>query len=153
MLWDIESDCFRFDIQVKDNPRTKRGVLSILSTVYDPLGCVSTFVLRARRLFQQLCRLEKGWNESLPRGLEEQWGRWLNDLPIIVEFKVPRCVVPKDKPLKTAQLHHFCDASEYGYGAVSYLLTVFEDQTIFVHLMMAKSRLAPLKGSTIPRLE
>ena len=153
MLWDIESDCFRFDIQVKDNPRTKRGVLSTLSTVYDPLGCVSPFVLRARRLFQQLCRLEKGWDESLPRDLEEQWGRWLNDLPIIGEFKVPRCVVPKDKPLRTAQLHHFCDASEYGYGAVSYLRTVFEDQTIFVHLMMAKSRLAPLKGSTIPRLE
>ena len=54
MLWDIETDSFLFDVQVADKPKTKRGVLSILSTVYDPLGCVSPFVLQARRLFQQL---------------------------------------------------------------------------------------------------
>ena len=153
MLWNTDTDCFKFDVKVGDKPKTKRGVLSILSTVYDPLGCVSPFVLQARRLFQQLCRLEKSWDEPLPRDLEEQWGRWLNDLPIIEEFSLPRNCMPMNRHVKTAQLHHFCDASEYGYGAVTYLRVTFEDSTASARIMMAKSRLAPLKGSTIPRLE
>ena len=153
MLWDIETDSFLFDVQVAEKPKTKRGVLSILSTVYDSLGCVGPFVLQARRLFQQLCRLQKDWDEPLPKELEQQWGRWLNDLPVIKNFKIPRCLVPHDKPLKSAQLHHFSDASEYGYGAVAYLFMTFADGTVSTQLMMAKSRLAPLKGSIIPRLE
>ncbi|KAK3882373.1 hypothetical protein Pcinc_013239 [Petrolisthes cinctipes] len=75
------------------------------------------FVLKARKLFQHLCRLQKGWNESLPKDLEEQWGRWLSDLPAIREFSIPRCVI-----------HHFCDASENGYGAVAYLRTRFDGE-------------------------
>nr|XP_027217414.1 uncharacterized protein LOC113809933 [Penaeus vannamei] len=153
MLWDTEFDNFRFDIQIKNKPRTRRGVLSTLSNVYDPFGYVSPFILKARRLFQQLCRLKTGWDDSLPKDLEEQWGRWMRDLPIIKEFSIARCIIPIDKCVRLFQLHHFCNASEYGYGAVSYLHTIYEDQTASVHLMMAKSRLAPLKGSTIPHLE
>ena len=74
-------------------------------------------------------------------------------MPVIKNFKIPRCLVPHDKPLKSAQLHHFSDASDYGYGAVAYLFMTFADGTVSTQLMMAKSRLAPLKGSTIPRLE
>lgn len=153
MLWDISSDNFKYDIQLKDTPKTKRGLLSTLSTVYDPLGWVSPFILRAKLLFQQLCKLKKTWDEPLPRDIEDQWGRWLNDLPRMKKFTVPRCIMYETTPVMKLQLHHFCDASEYGYGAVSYLVTTFEDQSVSVHLMMAKSRLAPIKGSTIPRLE
>nr|XP_027231770.1 uncharacterized protein LOC113823351 [Penaeus vannamei] len=153
MLWNTESDNFRFNIQIKNKPRTRRGVLSTLNNVYDSFGYVSPFILKARRLFQQLCRLRTGWDDSLPKDLEEQWGRWMRDLPIIKEFSIPRCIIPIDKCIRLFQLHHFFDASEYGFGAVSYLLTIYEDQTASVHLMMAKSRLTPLKGSTIPRLE
>ncbi|KAK3895047.1 hypothetical protein Pcinc_001215 [Petrolisthes cinctipes] len=153
MLWNIASDHLGIDVQIRNHPRTKRGVLSALSSVYDPLGLVSPFVLSARRLFQQLCKEEKGWDEGLPREMEEQWGRWLNDLPVIKEFNVPRCVIPDENLVKTLQLHYFCDASEYGYGAVAYLRTDKVDDTVSVDILLAKSRLAPLKGSTIPRLE
>ena len=154
MLWNVNIDCLGFDIQEdKNKTKTKRGVLSILSTVYDPLGYVSQFILQARRIFQQLCKLQKSWDEPLPMELEEQWGRWLVDLPEIKKFKIPRCIKPTDVPVKNAQLHHFSDASEYGYGAASYLRVVLEDDSVHVSLIMAKSCLAPLKGSTIPRLE
>jgi transposase InsO family protein len=153
MLWYVEPDCFGFDVQVAEKPMTKRGVLSTLSTLYDPLGYVSTFVLKARLLFQQLCRLHLGWDDKLPKDLEDQWGRWLSDLPVIKTFRIPRCVKPPDFVIKTAQLHHFCDASENAYGAISYLRIVSEDERIYVTIVMAKARLAPLKGSTIPRLE
>ena len=154
MLWNVNTDCLGFDVQIEQKKdSTRRVVLSTLSAVYDPLGYISPFILQARRIFQQLCRLLKGWDEPLPEDLEEQWGRWLDDLPKIKWFRVPRCINPTDIPVKRAQLHHFADASEYGYGAVSFIRLVLEDDSIFVNLIMAKSRLAPLKGSTIPRLE
>jgi hypothetical protein len=153
MLWHIEPDCFGFDVQIEKKPMTKRGVLSTLSTVYDPLGYVSPFVLQARMLFQHLCRLQKGWDDPLPGDVEDQWGRWLAHLPAIKAFKIPRCVKPAGKAVRSAQLHHFSDASESGYGAVSYLRLVCEDEEIHVNIVKAKARLAPLKGSTIPRLE
>ena len=93
MLWDIETHSFHLDVQAADKPKPKSFL-----TVYDPLGCVSLFVLQARRLFQQLCRLQKDWDEPLPKELEQQWGQWLNDLPVIKNFKIPRCLVPHDKP-------------------------------------------------------
>ncbi len=153
MLWRIQTDTFSFDVQVPDNPGTKRGVLSTLSSLYDPLGLVSPFILRARQIFQQLCRLKLDWDDPLPTELEDPWGRWLADLPKLKVLAVPRCVKPKGTQIVSAQLHHFSDASELAYGAASYLRLVCSDGSIQVHLMMAKSRLAPLKGSTIPRLE
>ncbi|XP_068222807.1 uncharacterized protein [Palaemon carinicauda] len=103
--------------------------------------------------FQQLCKLEKSWNEPLPMELEEQWGRWLADLPEIKKFKILRCIKPKDTPLKSTQLHHFSYASEHGYGVASYVKVVLEDDSMHVSLIIDKSRLAPSKRSTIPRLK
>jgi len=92
MLWHVNTDYLGFDVQVMHNrTKTKRNVLSTRSTVFDPLGYVSPFILQARRIFQQSCRLQKGWDEPLPIELEEQWGRWMRDLPIIKEFRIPRC--------------------------------------------------------------
>lgn len=89
----------------------------------------------------------------MPREMEEQWGRWLNDLPVIKEFSVLRCVIPDENLVKTLQLQYFYDASEYEYGAVAYLRIDKVDDTVSIDILLAKSRLAPLKGSTIPRLE
>nr|XP_027209311.1 uncharacterized protein LOC113802859 [Penaeus vannamei] len=153
MLWHVNTDYLGFDVQVMHNrTKTKRNVLSTLSTVFDPLGYVSSFILQAR-IFQQLCRLQKGWNEPLPIELEEQWGRWLADLPEIKRFKVPRCFNPTALTIKMAQLHHFSDASENGYGVATYLRVTLEDNSVYINLIMDKSHLAPLKGSTIIRLE
>ena len=153
MLWKVESDCLAFDTRAEEGPRTKRGVLSTLSTVYDPLGYLSPFVLQARRMFQELCRREKKWDDKLDSDVEESWSRWLEDLQLLSGFSFPRCIKPTAEPIKEAQLHHFSDASQYAYGAASYLRLTMEDDTVHTCLLMAKSRLAPLKGATIPRLE
>ncbi|XP_069988601.1 uncharacterized protein [Penaeus vannamei] len=104
MLWHVNTDYLGFDVQVMhDRTKTKRNVLSTRSTVFDPLGYVSPFILQARRIFQQLRRLQKGWDEPLPIKLEEQWGRWLADLPEIKRFNVPRCFNPTALTIKKAQ--------------------------------------------------
>ena len=153
LLWNVEADCLSFDVDTEGQARTKRGLLSALSTVYDPLGLLSPFVLQARRLFQEVCRLEKSWDAPLDSEIGARWERWLQDLELIKEYSIPRCINPSGGPIKEAQLHHFSDASEYAYGAASYLRMILQDGSVQVCLMMAKARLAPLKGCTIPRLE
>lgn len=76
---------------------------------------------------------------------------WLQELHQLSELSVDRCVRPVDFGLvATAQLHHFADASENGYGTVSYLRLTNKDGRIHCAFMMGKSRVAPLKQTTIP---
>lgn len=151
--WQVESDTYGFDVHPKERPFTRRGLLSTVSSVYDPFGFVSPFILKAKMLFQELCRIKSGWDDVMPAELKEQWCRWLRDLPLIQNFAVPRCLKPKGFETVSAELHHFADASEWAYGAVSYLRMVDNNGNIHCSFLMSKSRLAPLKPTTIPRLE
>ncbi|XP_052387105.1 uncharacterized protein LOC127933996 [Carassius gibelio] len=149
VLWDVERDCFTFDVKSVDKPLTKRGVLSTTSSIYDPLGFASPFVLKAKAIFQELCRMKVEWDEELPVNIAAQWHRWLNDLPLLSALTIPRCLRPTSTScLLSAQLHHFSDASELAYGAVSYIRI---GDTC--RLVMSKARLAPIKPVSIPRLE
>ena len=153
MLWNLDTDGLGFDIQKKETPETKRGVLSSLSAVYDPLGYISPVILPARRIFQQMCREEKGWDEPMNPATLEKWAQWKDSLALLNDFSLPRCIKQSAARIKEAEIHHFSDASEKAYGAVSYLRMILDDDTISTGIIMAKSRLAPIKGSTIPRLE
>ena len=62
--WHIESDTFKFKVSKKERPATRRGVLSIISSIFDPLGFVAPFVLPAKRLLQSSCRL-LGWDKEI----------------------------------------------------------------------------------------
>ena len=154
VLWSVETDSFSFSVNIQEKPLTKRGLLSLTSSIYDPLGFVSPYVLNAKLLFQTLCRRNIGWDEKMPSDIASQWKRWLDDLPTISELVIPRCLTPAslNKPIK-AQLHHFADASELGYGAVSFLRLEDPHGAVHCSLVMAKAKLAPLKTTTIPRLE
>ncbi len=132
-----------------DKPVTKRGVLSTTSSIYDPLGFASLFMLKAKAIFQELCRVKVDWDKELPVDVAAQWHRWLNDLPLLSALTIPRCLRPTSTScLLTTQLHHFSDASELAYGAVSYIRI---GDTC--RLVMSKARLAPIKPVSMPRLE
>ena len=150
VLWDVEMDVFKFQVIVPERPNTRRGLLGTVSSVYDPHGFVSPFVVRAKMMLQDLCRAKLDWDDKIPEDVIEQWGRWLQDLEVLTQLRIPRCLVPF-KP-DSATLHHFADASERCYAAVSYLRLVSENN-VKCQLLMSKSRLAPIKPTTIPRLE
>lgn len=152
VLWRIEEDVFGYDVTPPMKPVTRRGMLSTVSSVYDPLGFVSPFILRAKLIFQESCRLALGWDETVPDGLSEQWVQWLEDLPDIATFTVPRCL-KRISAITSAQLHHFADASSKAYGAVSYLRVTNEEGAVHTELLVSKAKLAPIKATTIPRLE
>ena len=100
---------------------------------------------------QRLCRNKIGWDEPVPEMEEEQWKKWENSLQDMVKIRMPRCLLPF--PATHKELHHFADASEVAYGVASYLRSVSMDGRINCTLVMAKSRLAPIKKLTVPRLE
>ena len=63
--WSVESDTFSFNVDIKLKPPTRRGILSVVSSVYDPLGLAAPFVLTSKRLLQDLSRLKLGWDDPI----------------------------------------------------------------------------------------
>ena len=145
--WDVVVD-------IKEKPPTRHGLLSIISSIYDPLGFVTPFILSVKILMQQLCKESLSWDDPIPGEYLKCWNVWTNKLPNIQQFHVSRCIKPPTlKGIVSTQLHMFADASECGYGAVSYLQFEDEEGNIHCSFMMAKSRVALLKKTTIPRME
>ncbi|XP_067432783.1 uncharacterized protein [Thunnus thynnus] len=152
--WCITSDSFKFRVQVKPNPLTRRGVLSTVASVYDPLGFMAPFVLLGKQILQEMCREKLGWDEDLPERLRPQWESWLRDLPNLAEMEIKRCFLPSSfGSVKRYELHHFADASVSGYGACTYLRAINLSDEVHCCLVMGKSRVSPTKVTTIPRLE
>lgn len=154
LQWCIETDSFKFKLKVKEQPYTKRGLLSVISSVYDPLGFLAPVILPAKLLLQELCRSKCGWDDLIPQSFQLKWKKWLTDLEKVENFEVNRCIKPKDfGKITNAQLHHFSDASESGYGTVTYLRIQNSERLVHVAFLFSKARVAPLKPITIPRLE
>ena len=173
VYWDVDADCFGYRVKTMEKPLTRRGLLSMLSSVYDPLGFASPYILKARKIVQELCRLKKEWDDPIPEEHREKWNQWTAALPGMTIVRVPRCLQPQrcdtsgeyqgasmqtqldhgEDQVKEYRLHHFADASEVAYGVVSYLRTEYTSGRVSTVLTMAKARLAPLKVTTIPRLE
>ena len=152
--WCAESDQFKFKINLKDRPHTRRGLLSLISSIFDPLGFVAPVILPAKKILQELCRQKFGWDEDLPDEVIKSCKRWISSLQQLENFGVDRCIKTKQLgPPVFAQLHHFADASEDAYGTTSYLLLRTASGEAQSTLMMAKARVAPLKSPTIPRME
>ncbi len=152
--WNVSSDTFGFAIVIKDRPATRRGILSIISSVYDPLGFVAPCILCAKLILQDLCRLKLDWDDKIPEEYLQRWQAWLTDLPQLENLAVERSFKPASmKETKSTQFHHFSDASQQGYGAVSYIRVEVVSGNVKCSFLMGKSRLAPIKPVTIPRLE
>ena len=152
--WCVETDTFGFKVDIKLKPLTRRGILSVVSSVYDPLGLAAPFMLPAKRLLQDLCRFKLDWDDPIPSEYKFLWERWTADLPKLSQFSVARCIKPAGfGVISSSQLHHFSDASEAGFGSVSYLRLVNAQEDVHCSFLCARSLVAPLKTITIPRLE
>ena len=152
--WNVQKDQLQFDIAEVNSKATRRNILSVMSSIYDPFGITSPFVLQAKIILQDLCRAKVSWDEDIPEEQKKKWERWLSDMPKLSEVKVDRCFKPVGfGQIVRVELHHFADASEAGYGTVSYLRYVNNAQQVHCAFVLGKARVAPLKHMTIPRLE
>jgi hypothetical protein len=148
--WTKTADQFGFKVQTKGQPNTKRGVLSMVGSLFDPLGFLSPVLLKPKHILQQLWKFKCGWDDVLPQELISEWETWLNQLSQVELIKIPRCYCDS---FKSVELHMFADASEIGYGCVAFLRFSTEFDTFFVSFVFGKSRVTPIKSISIPRLE
>jgi len=133
---------------------TKRVILSILSSLYDPLGFASPVILIPKLLLQDLCRAGFGRDKELTPDYISRWRNWINSLADLNEFRIPRCHKPPDfGTVIFVKIHNFADSSAEAYGICSYLRLTNEEAKVHFNLLFGKCRLAPLKTLSIPRLE
>ncbi len=137
LQWCVETNSFRFKMEMKQQSLTRRGMLSVTSSVYDPLGFLAPVTLPAKMMQQELCRRGCGWDDDLPKDILPRWKRWLEDLDQLSAFNVARCIKPVGfGKVKHAQLHHFADASEGGYGTVTYIRMLNQENNIQVTFLL-----------------
>ena len=152
--WCVESDCFEFTIMLQDKPCTRRGILSTISSIFDPIGFVAPLMLEGKSILQELCGRDLDWDDPIPESIKAKWERWRTEILQLKSFSIARCFKPKDfGSIVSTELHHFSDASSKGYGQCSYLRIVDENGKIHSTFVTGKSRVAPLRPVTIPRLE
>ncbi|XP_055997103.1 uncharacterized protein LOC130047012 [Ostrea edulis] len=154
MIWDLNKDMFMFQIADNEKPLTKRGLLSTMNSLFDPLGFISPVTISGKILQRELVPSGSDWNEPLSNDNINQWRSWLDALQSMNGYHVPRMIVPTS--VSTAHhvdVHVFSDASEQVIAAVAYLRVICESGDSSVGFLMDKSKFAPPKGHTIPRLE
>ncbi|GFW09974.1 integrase catalytic domain-containing protein [Trichonephila clavipes] len=152
MLWDPKVDCLTYKVKISDKVNfSKRDVLSEIARLYDPLGLIGPIVTKAKIFIQELWKIKLDWSEQLPPDAMEEWMNFYQKLAKVNNFKIPRCILlPSTIRI---EIHGFSDASERAYAAVVYIKCFNESGQSQTRLLCSKSRVAPLKTVTIPRLE
>ena len=149
--WNRETDCFSFMIKLQEQPQhTKRTMLSEIARIYDPLGWAAPVVVTAKIMYRQLWLCGSTWDEPLPDDLLKTWKQFREALPAMQPVMIPRWM--GTSRIAYVELHGFCDASEKAYGAAVYLRCDVRGK-ISCNLVAAKTRVAPLKTISLPRLE
>ncbi|GFX43552.1 integrase catalytic domain-containing protein [Trichonephila clavipes] len=158
LLWHPQKDylslcltCLLDFLQKRKN--TKRFLLMAAGRIFDPLGFASPFTIRFKILFQEIWQRKTDWDEELLPDIREKFEQWCSEASFLCELQIPRYALQCDSVnCPECEIHTFSDASIKAYGAVSYVrLRTFDK--ISVHLLASKSRVAPLKVLTLPRLE
>jgi hypothetical protein len=153
--WNPQDDHFR--VCVVDLPHvhqmTKRSLVSDAAKTFDALGWFCPTIIKAKILLQSLWSEKIGWDDLVPDHLMEEWSKWRSQLPMLSNHHVPRCYYPKGAIITSAQLHGFSDALEKVYSGVVYLRLEDSNGAVHTSLVISKTRVAPIKRQTIPRLE
>ncbi|GFX32018.1 integrase catalytic domain-containing protein [Trichonephila clavipes] len=152
MLWDPKLDCLTYKVKISNKVNfSKRDVLSEIARLYDPLGLIGPIGTKAKIFIQELWKIKLDWSEQLPPDAMEEWMNFYQKLAKVNNFKIPRCILlPATIRI---EIHGFSDASERAYAAVVYIKCFNESGQSQTRLLCSKSRVAPLKTLTIPRLE
>ncbi|XP_050315538.1 uncharacterized protein LOC126750080 [Anthonomus grandis grandis] len=150
LQWQPSLDNFVYQIrETSGDVCTKRSILSSLARIFDPLSMISPLTMYAKILIQDLWKLGMDWNENSPPDITRRWKRFQSELGLLSSIKIPRHIPVIEAE---SEVHALCDASEKGYAGVIYFRVLVEEECQ-VFFVIGKSKVAPLKKITLPRLE
>lgn len=151
LIYHPSMDSFKYNVIPLGRRCSKRNILSELAKIFDPLEILAPLTFFAKHLIQYLWTLGLEWDESPPDDVLQIWGKYKNELPLLSEINITRQLIPDNYSLVV--LHGFADSSEKGYAALVYLRFQTSSTNIKVNLVYAKSKVAPIKKISLPRLE
>lgn len=151
IVWDNVEDVLSINTGEinSDKILTKRKVLTQIASLFDPLGWVQPVIVPAKVLMQEIWKANLEWDQLISEEMISQWKTIVQSLNNLKFLKIPRWMA--HDPEDGIELHGFADASQLAYGAVIYAKLGTIKPRIFI--VVAKSRVAPLKIVSIPRLE
>ncbi|XP_062413389.1 uncharacterized protein LOC119222763 [Pungitius pungitius] len=154
LLWETTTDTFTFAVSEHKKPFTRKGVLSTVNSVFDPLGMVAPVTIEGKGLLRELSVNACDWDAPLPEQKLKQWEAWRESLHDLSNLHIPRSYTATSLPNAVhTELCVFSDASTKAIGAVAYLRTIQAEGQVEVGFILGKAKLAPQSEPTIPRLE
>lgn len=154
LQWNPHEDSFRytFNSEGMQSNVTKRSMLSEISRLFDPLGLIGPVILLAKLMIQELWKLHIDWDASVPMNIHSRWLDYKTQMSKLSELRIPRMIGLTIYALEV-QFHGFADASQYAYGACCYIRIRDAQKYVQTRLLACKSRVAPAKAVSLPRLE
>lgn len=150
--WNPSTDIFHFSVSSSiPTIMTKRIILSTIAKVFDPLGLLAPIIITAKIFIQELWSIKLGWDDPLSLPISKKWTNFLKQLQDIPKLNFPRWINFKSD--NDFEIHGFCDASQSAICATVYIRSTDQQGKITNNLICSKTKVAPLKKMTIPRLE
>ncbi|XP_021965751.1 uncharacterized protein LOC110860944 [Folsomia candida] len=148
IIWDKNQDSLKIEIPQDPLPPklTKRNILSVVHKIFDPLGFLSPATLIPKLLIQKAWESKSTWDEDLSGELREDFVTWWREVDELEKVSIPRHAFGEIGA--NLQLHTFSDASKNAYSAGSE-----EKNGVKIRILQAKSRVCPLKETSMNRLE
>ena len=162
VTWNSSDDKFVFGMDgvVKkaleyDGPITKRHMLKITASYFDPVGILSPYLVNFKCLIQEACQMKLSWDDVVSEDIRSKWEKLIRNCtqldPLIVERNYLNQRNLSD--VTDVQCHGFSDASGKAYASVVYLRIFFDNGDVRTVFVASKTRVAPMKKISIPRLE
>ncbi|CAK1597552.1 unnamed protein product [Parnassius mnemosyne] len=153
--WNMGTDKFKYEVILPTIQATvtKRSVLSDIQKLFDPLGWIAPSIVMTKILIQKLWLERLNWDDKISSHLLDEWLTIRSDFQQVNEIEVDRWIGTTSKMSDNLQIHGFCDASMQAYAALVYARIKTEDGTIRTKLIAARTRVAPLRTISLPRLE
>lgn len=154
LSWNLGTDTFTFLVSEEKKAYTRRGILSTVNSIYDPIGFVAPVVVTGKLFLRELVTGTQDWDSPLPEHRRQEWESWRDSLILLEKLQIPRSYfsLPMSE-MTRRELLVFSDASEKAIAAAAYFIGHASEGTQYKSLVLGKAKVAPKNGHTIPRLE
>lgn len=155
VIWLSHVDVFTFRFKSLEDGFvcSKRNVLKKVASLFDPLGFLAPYIVRAKILLQKMWSCGLDWDQPLDVELKTEVMDWFSELGDVSKIEIPRCIRLSTEKLLSMSLHVFADASADAYGAVAYARCVYDSGHLSSRFVCSKTKVSPLASTSIPRLE
>ncbi|XP_068223543.1 uncharacterized protein [Palaemon carinicauda] len=153
LSWDVITDNLLFQLSSENKPITRRGILSTVNSIYDPLRFLAPIIINGKLLLRKLVSETDDWDQPFSDETATEWISWRNTLQELEKLRILRTYVPYLSETVSKELHVFSDASKKVIAALAYLRTIDISGTPSLGFVLGKAKVTPTGGHTIPRLK